>query len=68
LATGLPLAPPAALDLLEHSVPLSGRGRDVLRPVASGVRNRAIAEQLAISENAVKFHVVKPCSPRPARG
>ena len=29
----------------------------MLRLVASGARNRAIAEQLGISENTVKFHV-----------
>ena len=29
----------------------------MLRLVASGARNRAIAGQLAISENTVKFHV-----------
>lgn len=57
LAIRLPLDPPAAPELLEDSVPLSSRERDVLRLVASGARNRAIAAQLAISENTVKFHV-----------
>ncbi|MFB2582440.1 LuxR C-terminal-related transcriptional regulator [Herbiconiux sp. P15] len=57
LAIRLPLDPPAAPELLEDSVPLSARERDVLRLVATGARNRAIAEQLAISENTVKFHV-----------
>ena len=53
----LPLDPPATPDLLEDSVPLSARERDVLRLVVTGARNRRIAEQLAISENTVKFHV-----------
>jgi DNA-binding CsgD family transcriptional regulator len=57
LAIRLPLDPPAAPELLEDTVLLSPRERDVLRLVASGLRNRAIAEQLAISENTVKFHV-----------
>jgi DNA-binding CsgD family transcriptional regulator len=57
LAIRLPLDPPAAPELLEDAVLLSPRERDVLRLVASGLRNRAIAEQLAISENTVKFHV-----------
>jgi DNA-binding CsgD family transcriptional regulator/signal transduction histidine kinase len=53
----LPLDPPAAPELLEHTVTLSARERDVLRLVAAGGRNRAIARQLMISENTVKFHV-----------
>ncbi len=53
----LPLDPPAMPDLLDDSVALSHRERDVLRLVAAGARNRTIAAQLAISENTVKFHV-----------
>lgn len=57
LAIRLPLDPPALPESLDESVALSVREREVLRLVASGARNRAIAGQLAISENTVKFHV-----------
>lgn len=53
----LPLDPPASPEALEDAVALSARERDVLRLVATGARNRSIAEQLDISENTVKFHV-----------
>ncbi|SFN61109.1 helix-turn-helix transcriptional regulator [Mycetocola miduiensis] len=53
----LPLDPPAEAEPLEDSVVFSPRERDVLRLVASGARNRAIADQLGISDNTVKFHV-----------
>ncbi|WP_454113456.1 response regulator transcription factor [Microbacterium maritypicum] len=53
----LPLDPPAEAEPLEDSVNFSPRERDVLRLVASGARNRAIADQLGISDNTVKFHV-----------
>ncbi|RWZ52790.1 helix-turn-helix transcriptional regulator [Labedella phragmitis] len=56
LAIRLPLDPPALPESLD-SVALSAREREVLRLVASGARNRAIAGELAISENTVKFHV-----------
>ena len=36
---------------------LTPRETRVLELVASGARNRAIAETLTISENTVKFHV-----------
>jgi DNA-binding CsgD family transcriptional regulator len=57
LAITLPLDPPPEPDALEDTVHLSARERDVLRLVASGARNRAIAQQLQISDNTVKFHV-----------
>ncbi|WP_371812038.1 LuxR C-terminal-related transcriptional regulator [Frigoribacterium sp. CFBP 8766] len=57
LAVSLPLDPPAEPGSLDEAVSLSPRERDVLRLVASGARNRAIAESLGISENTVKFHV-----------
>lgn len=57
LAITLPLDPPPEPDALEDTVQLSARERDVLRLVASGARNRAIAAQLGISDNTVKFHV-----------
>lgn len=53
----LPLDPPAAADVMVDTVELSARERDVLKLVASGARNRAIADQLGISDNTVKFHV-----------
>jgi DNA-binding CsgD family transcriptional regulator len=57
LAIRLPLDPPPEAEPLENSVAFSPRERDVLRLVASGVRNKAIADQLGISDNTVKFHV-----------
>jgi DNA-binding CsgD family transcriptional regulator len=57
VAVTLPLDPPAEPGSLDESVALSPREREVLRLVASGARNRSIAEALGISENTVKFHV-----------
>ena len=57
LAIRLPLDPPAEAEPLEDSAAFSPRERDVLRLVASGARNRAIATQLGITDNTVKFHV-----------
>ncbi len=50
------VAPDAARpeDLAE---PLTDRETDVLRLLAEGLSNRAIAHQLGISEHTVKFHV-----------
>jgi DNA-binding CsgD family transcriptional regulator len=51
------------LDVSATSLPpaaewgLSPREREVFELVASGARNRAIAQKMAISENTVKFHV-----------
>jgi DNA-binding CsgD family transcriptional regulator len=53
----LPLDPPTEPEPLVDSVPLSAREREVLRLVAAGARNAAIAKQLEISGNTVKFHV-----------
>jgi DNA-binding NarL/FixJ family response regulator len=36
---------------------LTDREQEVLRLVASGLTNRAVADRLAISENTVKFHM-----------
>jgi DNA-binding NarL/FixJ family response regulator len=48
-----------AAQLAEHIAdePLTGREIDVLQHVASGNRNRDIAERLLISEETVKVHV-----------
>ncbi|GAA4194321.1 hypothetical protein GCM10022219_17330 [Microbacterium oryzae] len=57
LAVRLPLDPPPLPEPLDQAVPLSAREREVLKLVAAGGRNRAIARALGISENTVKFHV-----------
>jgi DNA-binding NarL/FixJ family response regulator len=48
-----------AASIAEHvaDVALSVRERDVLRLVADGHRNRAVAERLFISEETVKAHI-----------
>lgn len=53
----LPLDPPTDDGDLLDGIDVSPRERDVLALVAAGRRNRAIAEELGISENTVKFHV-----------
>ncbi|HEX5858771.1 MAG TPA: LuxR C-terminal-related transcriptional regulator [Microbacterium sp.] len=53
----LPLDPRPEPHPLADSVPLTSREKEILRLVASGARNRAIAEELTISSNTVKFHV-----------
>lgn len=53
----LPLDPAPPAQPIVDFVELSGRERDVLNLVARGARNHAIAQELGISDNTVKFHV-----------
>lgn len=57
MAVTLPLDAPVAALAPAVEWGLSPREQGVLELVASGARNRAIAEALLISENTVKFHV-----------
>ncbi|MDV7089144.1 LuxR C-terminal-related transcriptional regulator [Rhodococcus opacus] len=53
----LPLDMPAAFQGIQPEWGLTNRERDVMKLVAEGARNRAIAAALTISEHTVKFHV-----------
>lgn len=53
----LPLDPPKAQSDVFASWGLAPREIEVLHRIATGMRNRAIAGDLNISENTVKFHV-----------
>lgn len=53
----LPLDPRSDTKPLASGAPLTVREHDVLRLVTAGERNQAIASQLGISANTVKFHV-----------
>jgi DNA-binding NarL/FixJ family response regulator len=55
LETLLASAPPAAVSAEAHT--LTARELDVLRMMAEGAANKAIAWKLGISEHTVKFHV-----------
>jgi two-component system, NarL family, response regulator YdfI len=57
LDAALPASAPASHPLAELAEPLTRREREVLQMLASGVGNKEIAAQLAISEHTVKFHV-----------
>jgi DNA-binding CsgD family transcriptional regulator len=61
LEVSLPLDPPQAISSAAAATEwgLSAREQEVLQLVATGARNRAIAEELSISENTVKFHVAR---------
>lgn len=61
LAVGRPVLTPAALAVLvgrEAEETLSSREVDVLRLVADGLTNKAIASRLRISESTVKTHLL----------
>jgi DNA-binding NarL/FixJ family response regulator len=47
--------PSAATD--DRAASLTAREREVVRMIASGLRNRDIGERLSISENTVKVHL-----------
>jgi two-component system, NarL family, nitrate/nitrite response regulator NarL len=47
----------AAASLESLSEPLTPREHEVLQLLAEGLTNKAIAQQLAVSEHTVKFHV-----------
>jgi DNA-binding CsgD family transcriptional regulator len=53
----LPLDPPAPPSPEGAEWGLGQREEEILQLVASGLRNRAIAAELHISENTVKFHL-----------
>jgi DNA-binding NarL/FixJ family response regulator len=50
-------ARPSANPSEERAASLTGREREVVRMIASGLRNRDIGERLSISENTVKVHL-----------
>lgn len=52
---GPPGPPPHAAD--DRAASLTAREREVVRMIASGLRNRDIGERLSISENTVKVHL-----------
>ena len=59
-ATSRLLQTPPAPDTAaaqERAASLTGREREVVRMIASGLRNRDIGERLSISENTVKVHL-----------
>ncbi|WP_166999452.1 helix-turn-helix transcriptional regulator [Paramicrobacterium fandaimingii] len=57
MAIVIPLDPPSSVIVTSAMANLSPREIQVIELLASGYRNRLIAERLGISENTVKFHV-----------
>ncbi len=53
----IPLDPPTPTDPAVEDAPLSQREREVLALLLAGERNKAIADDLGVSANTVKFHV-----------
>lgn len=56
-ASGVEPADAAPAAIAAPSEPLSERERDILRLLCAGASNRDMAQQLAVSENTVKFHL-----------
>jgi len=58
-AGGRSISPQIAIDLAEHigAEPLSQREVEVLRSVSTGNTNKAVADELSISEDTVKGHI-----------
>jgi DNA-binding NarL/FixJ family response regulator len=52
-----PILPPGSIVSPNLAEPLTAREMDVLRLMADGLPNKAIAVKLEISEFTVKFHV-----------
>lgn len=52
-----PVPPQTNHAAAERAATLTGREREVVRMIASGLRNRDIGERLSISENTVKVHL-----------
>lgn len=63
----LPGGPQEAGDRVEAGMQLTARELDVLRWLAAGLPNKAIALELGISEHTVKFHVGSVLSKLDAR-
>ncbi|KAA9108092.1 helix-turn-helix transcriptional regulator [Microbacterium rhizomatis] len=57
MSIAIPLDPPHSITATAPAWELRPREVDVLEQLVAGRRNRAIAEQLGISENTVKFHI-----------
>jgi two-component system, NarL family, response regulator YdfI len=55
--SAFPAVTSASRPQAELAEPLTRREREVLQMLASGLGNKAIATQLAISEHTIKFHV-----------
>ena len=55
----MPLDPPAAIAAPPPAWNLGPREAEVLILLIAGQRNREIGQNLGISENTVKFHVVE---------
>ena len=51
------VSPPTVTEEMPLAEPLTPREQEVLQLLAEGMANRAIAQELGISEHTVKFHV-----------
>ncbi|MFF3500255.1 LuxR C-terminal-related transcriptional regulator [Streptomyces sp. NPDC003247] len=57
VSVALPVDPPAVRPRETKLASLNVREREVLRLLAQGRRNKAIADELGVTESTVKFHV-----------